>query len=115
MSPGDPIPSGPPGLPGKWGRSSLTDAAGGLTRHGDGKHTPDSRACQRHQTVAWAAESAESFAAAVLVAAESLVATVVESVAAAESDVSLEVATSLEVELEAAAPAVAADVLAEDV
>jgi hypothetical protein len=37
------------------------------------------------------------------------------SVVAAASEVSLDVATSLEVELEAASPAVAADVLAEDV
>jgi hypothetical protein len=69
----------------------------------------------RHQADAWAVESSESLAAAVLVEAESLVETVAVSVAAAASDVSLDVSTSLEVELEAASPAVAADVLAEDV
>jgi hypothetical protein len=70
----------------------------------------------RHQAdAAWTAESSESLAAAVLVEAESLVATVAVSVAAAVSDVSLDVSTSLEVELEAASPAVAADALAEEV
>jgi hypothetical protein len=71
--------------------------------------------CRHQADAAWAAESSESLAAAVLVEAESLVATVAVSVAAAVSDVSLDVSTSLEVELEAASPAVAADALAEEV
>jgi hypothetical protein len=71
--------------------------------------------CRHQADAAWAAESSESLAAAVLVEAESLVvATVVASVAAVVSDVSLDVSTSLEVELEAASPAVAADALAEE-
>jgi hypothetical protein len=86
---------------GKWGRSSLSDTASGLARRGDGKHTPDGRACQRFGLITdphhedWAPEESGSLDELVeSVELESLVASAAGACADASPEVSAEAESS---------------------